>query len=310
MSFIQGHQILGLYDGSDFFYHISDGLSSVRVLIGATGSAVAHFATNEFGIPEPPTGPRADLDFMTYQGSLGVRNDSSGLYYARQRYYDPALGKWISADPIGFEGGLNLYAGMENNPTTYVDPSGLKVPPRPIPLPPTTVGQAAAKTTFGQFVRGALARATPALADGPLPVGDALAVLSIGKFILDSLPISGSETCPKIQPSPTQPTPTATGSPEPQDVLYRQGTSWESRTRLERKSIEAEINGFGYGVSTSMVPVGDCSRSTKRQLWQAGFIVVPTPTRRDPTHHTVIFQKPLSQEQTRAFNQAFGRSGR
>jgi RHS repeat-associated protein len=130
VSFIQGHQILGLYDGTDFFYHISDGLSSVRVLIDATGSAVAHFTTNEFGIPEPPTGPRADLDFMTYQGSLGVRNDSSGLYYARHRYYDPALGRWLSADPIGFEGGLNLYAGMGNNPTTYVDPEGLEYGPK------------------------------------------------------------------------------------------------------------------------------------------------------------------------------------
>jgi len=43
----------------------------------------------------------------------------------RQRYYDPQLGRWLSADPIGFAGGLNLYTYVGNNPVTRVDPSGL-----------------------------------------------------------------------------------------------------------------------------------------------------------------------------------------
>jgi hypothetical protein len=47
------------------------------------------------------------------------------LFYARQRYFDPALGKWISADPIGFDGGLNLYGYTGQNPTNLADPDGL-----------------------------------------------------------------------------------------------------------------------------------------------------------------------------------------
>jgi len=39
----------------------------------------------------------------------------------------PQLGRWLSADPIGFKGGLNLYEYCFNNPTTLVDPSGLDV---------------------------------------------------------------------------------------------------------------------------------------------------------------------------------------
>ena len=46
----------------------------------------------------------------------------SGLYYYRARYYDPAIGRFLSEDPIGFdEGGVNLYLYASNNPVRYVD---------------------------------------------------------------------------------------------------------------------------------------------------------------------------------------------
>jgi uncharacterized protein RhaS with RHS repeats len=45
---------------------------------------------------------------------------------AEARYYDPSTGRFISEDPIGFQGGdINLYAYVQNNPLMRVDPSGL-----------------------------------------------------------------------------------------------------------------------------------------------------------------------------------------
>jgi RHS repeat-associated protein len=41
------------------------------------------------------------------------------------RFYDPETGRYISADPIGLAGGMNLYVYVENDPVNAVDPWGL-----------------------------------------------------------------------------------------------------------------------------------------------------------------------------------------
>ena len=60
-----------------------------------------------------------------YVGQLGVFSEADGLYYMRARYYDAQIGRFISEDPIGFAGGINLYAYVGGNPVMLVDPSGL-----------------------------------------------------------------------------------------------------------------------------------------------------------------------------------------
>ncbi len=50
---------------------------------------------------------------------------ATGLYNFRLRWYDPATGRWISRDPIGISGGLNLYAFCDNDPVNFRDPWGL-----------------------------------------------------------------------------------------------------------------------------------------------------------------------------------------
>ena len=51
-------------------------------------------------------------------------DEESGLYYNRNRYYDPLQGRYITQDPIGLRGAWNLYQ-YPLNPTTKIDPLGL-----------------------------------------------------------------------------------------------------------------------------------------------------------------------------------------
>jgi RHS repeat-associated protein len=56
----------------------------------------------------------------------GRRYDSeTGLYYYRARYYNASIGRFLQPDPIGYAGGVNLYAYCGNNPLVWIDPSGL-----------------------------------------------------------------------------------------------------------------------------------------------------------------------------------------
>jgi len=47
------------------------------------------------------------------------------LYYNRYRDYDPTLGRYLQADPIGIDGSQNIYVYVENNPLAWIDPDGL-----------------------------------------------------------------------------------------------------------------------------------------------------------------------------------------
>jgi len=55
-------------------------------------------------------------------GKYGVMEDSSSFYFMRARYYDAQVGKFLSEDPLGFEGGdWNTYSYATNNPIMKID---------------------------------------------------------------------------------------------------------------------------------------------------------------------------------------------
>ncbi|MDP9238066.1 MAG: hypothetical protein M3P30_11850 [Chloroflexota bacterium] len=78
------------------------------------------YSYDVFGAPRTVTGTTAN-DFQ-YTGQQRDGNANRGLYYLRARSYDPALGRFLQKDPLGF---INRYVYAGNNPINGTDPSGL-----------------------------------------------------------------------------------------------------------------------------------------------------------------------------------------
>ncbi len=99
-------------------YYLSDHQGSVRTLTDANGNVVSGNSYDTFG---NRTGTIASRF-----GYTGREHDpDTGLMYYRARWYSPETGRFVSEDPIGFDGGINLYAYVGNDPINNLDPSGL-----------------------------------------------------------------------------------------------------------------------------------------------------------------------------------------
>jgi RHS repeat-associated protein len=98
-----------------------DHLGSVREVTDASGSILTRNEFDPFGRISRVSGSE-DSRF----GFAGLMaHTPSGLALAVYRAYDSQQGRWISDDPIGLAGGLNLYAYAAANPVRFVDPAGL-----------------------------------------------------------------------------------------------------------------------------------------------------------------------------------------
>jgi RHS repeat-associated protein len=90
-------------------------------LADGTGNATTLYTYEPFG--NTSVSGAASTSSFQYTGR---ENDGTGLYFYRARYYQPILQRFISQDPIGFQGGdVNLYAYAMNSPTNFFDSSGL-----------------------------------------------------------------------------------------------------------------------------------------------------------------------------------------
>lgn len=113
-------ELIGRTTGSQAYYYLTDAMRSVVAIADAAGQTLAAYSYKAFGKIASQTGSLADN-----QSFVGRELDpDSGLLYMRARYYDPVAGRFVSADPIGYQGGINLYTYASNNPVRLIDPFG------------------------------------------------------------------------------------------------------------------------------------------------------------------------------------------
>jgi RHS repeat-associated protein len=126
----------------DWIYYHADGLGSITTLTSHMGNVVQKYEYDSFGNMTPT--PKWIKQPYTY--TAREFDPETGLYYYRARYYDAKAGRFITRDPIGFEGGdINVYVYVGNNPVNFVDPSGETVTKAPsmtsaLPLPAVMKG--------------------------------------------------------------------------------------------------------------------------------------------------------------------------
>ena len=107
---------------SDEYYH-RDALGSVIATSGSeTGRLAWTHTYSPYGLPDE-FGVVAGGNPYLYTGR--EYDSETGLYYYRNRYYDPQRGRFLQPDPIGYQAGMNLYAYVDGNPITWADPLGL-----------------------------------------------------------------------------------------------------------------------------------------------------------------------------------------
>lgn len=107
--------------GKVYCYH-ADGLGSIVSLTDEKGKVVQSYEYSAFG--EIKRHGNKVKQPYSYTGR--EYDEETGLYFYRARYYDPAVGRFISKDPIGFAGGdVNLFAYVQNQSINFIDPDGL-----------------------------------------------------------------------------------------------------------------------------------------------------------------------------------------
>ncbi|MBI5634638.1 MAG: DUF1566 domain-containing protein [Nitrospirae bacterium] len=122
--YIYGHGLISKITsgGLRYVYHY-DSLGNTVAVTDSTGAVVEQYGYDEFGKATPAA---SYSNPFRYVGKYGVMDEGNGLLFMRARYYDVENGRFISKDPIGFEGGdLNLYAYVGGNPVVGIDPEGL-----------------------------------------------------------------------------------------------------------------------------------------------------------------------------------------
>jgi RHS repeat-associated protein len=109
--------------GEALYYYHNDHLGTPQVLTDNIGTIAWKAVYTAFG--EAVASIETIENPFRFPGQY--YDQETGLHYNYFRYYNPQTGRYITPDPIGLEGGINLFAYVANNPVNMIDPAGERV---------------------------------------------------------------------------------------------------------------------------------------------------------------------------------------
>ena len=117
------NELLGVIaaDGTFIVTHC-DNFSSVIAHSDASGNLLSNVVYGPHGEIWRQTGTPLTFRWL---GGYGVRQMDNGLCLTQHRLYDSVRQRFLSSDPMGIDGGFNLYAYGNCNPVDHSDPTGL-----------------------------------------------------------------------------------------------------------------------------------------------------------------------------------------
>jgi RHS repeat-associated protein len=213
-------------------YHFAfDANGNVTEVLDNSGGIAAHYEFDPFGNTIRSFGTYADAN--TFRFSTKYLDDETEFYYYGYRHYDPTTGRWLSRDPIAENGGINLYAYVENNPINWFDPLGLQKGRRGWRPP----NRSKCGNSYGDYAKYTGAR----MLEGAAVVGElATATAYLGSSILggglDLLNSAGASD------------PVGAAG----DALWQTGQSLPPAL-----GAEVQATGFGLQLSSALMPHGE-----------------------------------------------------
>ena len=122
--------VLGVFDSGVGYrnvsgtvnYFVLDRNLNVLALSDSNGNLIQKFNSGPYGAGQLPVSDKNRYQFAVSAGN--AFDTELGLNYMMRRWYDPRIGQFISKDPAGFYGGINLYNYVGNNPENRLDPMG------------------------------------------------------------------------------------------------------------------------------------------------------------------------------------------
>jgi RHS repeat-associated protein len=113
--------------GQRYVYYHNDHLGTPQRITDKAGAVVWAADYDGFGRATVRSAATAPVtNNLRYPGQYF--DAETGLHYNGRRYYQPETGRYITRDPIGYAGGVSLYAYAAHSPTNFADPTGEILP--------------------------------------------------------------------------------------------------------------------------------------------------------------------------------------